>query len=72
MRAKLCRRRNLLTVNDFTRESGDKPDSVRDWIHRGLIEAVDLNAGTGKRPRWRIPARELRKRLAALRRSERG
>jgi hypothetical protein len=70
--ARLRRRRNLLTVLEFCQETGDKPDTVRDWIHRGLVEAIDLNAGTGKRPRWRIPARELQKRLAALRRSERG
>jgi predicted site-specific integrase-resolvase len=48
--------RKSLSVNEWAEREGVKPDTARSWIHRGLIRARDLNAGDGKRPRWRIPA----------------
>lgn len=55
--------RHTLTVEEWCAETGDKPDTVRSRIRSGRIAARDLNEGTGKRPRWRIPMRELRRRM---------
>jgi len=60
--------RRWLTVAEYCAATGEKPDTVRKRIRGGLIEARDLNAGTGKRPRIRIPARALRERLDELER----
>lgn len=54
------RRRNLMRVGEWAEREGVLPDTARDWIHRRLVDAVDLNAGTGKRPRWRIKASQHR------------
>ena len=50
------RRRNLMRVAEWAAREGAKPDTARFWIHAGLVKATDLNAGTGRRPRWRIHA----------------
>lgn len=54
------------TVAEFCRLTGLKANTVRARIRRGEIIAVNLNEGTGKRPRYRIPARELRRVLEEL------
>lgn len=64
----LLRHRQSVTVAEFCAATGDKPDTVRKWHRTGRLEARDLNAGTGKRPRLRIPARALRKRLREIER----
>lgn len=55
--------RNSVTVAEWSKATGDKVDTVRARIRRGEIAARDLSAGTGRRPRYRIPMRELRRRL---------
>ena len=35
-------------------------DAVRKAVRERRLEAVDLNAGTGRKPRYRVPARALR------------
>jgi len=64
MSARLLHRRTL-TVAEYCAATGAKPNTVHKRIRQGEIEARDLNAGTGKRPRYRIPVRELRKREEA-------
>jgi len=56
-------RRRTLTVAEYCAATGEKPNTVHKRIRHGEIEARDLNAGTGKRPRYRIPMRSLRRRL---------
>ena len=57
--------RNTITVAEWCAVTGDKPNTVQKRIRRGEIAARDLNEGTGKRPRYRIPIRELRRREEA-------
>ena len=57
--------RNTLTVREWCAATGDKPDTVRKRIRSGEIPARDLNAGTGKRPRYRIPIRDIRASVGA-------
>ena len=58
----LGRRKLFLTVAEYCAATGEKPNTVRKRIRRGDLPARDLSAGTGRRPRYRIPMRELRKR----------
>lgn len=53
--------RHTLTVAEYCALTGQKPNTVHRRIREGRLQARDLNAGTGKRPRWRIPVRELRR-----------
>lgn len=53
--------RHTLTVAEYAALTGAKPTTVRARIRRGQLTARDLNAGTGRRPRWRIPVRELKR-----------
>ncbi len=52
------RGRRLLTVAEFARETGVPAQTVRDWLRSGRLRGRDLNAGTGKRARWRVFASE--------------
>jgi DNA-binding transcriptional MerR regulator len=54
------------TVAEFSQATGLKANTVRAWIRHGSLLAIDLNEETGKRPRYRIPARELRRILREL------
>lgn len=53
--------RKTLSVAEWCAITGELPNTVRKRIRRGEIAARDLSAGTGKKPRYRIPARELRR-----------
>jgi len=53
-------RRNLLTVREWAQREDVAPATARKWIRAGLVRARDLNAGSGKRPRWRILASQRR------------
>lgn len=57
------RRKRLYTTAEFAALVGLTPGAVRKARREGRIEAVDLNAGKPDRtkPRYRYPARELRK-----------
>lgn len=50
-----------LTVAEYCAATGAKPAAVRRALREGRLRGVDLNAGTGKRPRWRVMASELRR-----------
>ena len=53
------RGRRLLSVAEFARETGVPAQTVRDWLRSGRLRGRDLNAGTGKRARWRVLASEV-------------
>lgn len=60
MTPRLRGKRHRYTVAEFAALADAKPATVRSAIRSRRIQATDLNAGTGKRPNYRIPARELR------------
>ena len=64
------RRRRYLTVPEAAELTGLKADTIRVRIRRGEVKARDLAAGTGRRPRWRIPTREVRRLIATERRED--
>jgi len=45
----------LLKVSAVAKLLNVNPATVRNWIRRGELRAVDLNAGTGRRATWRVP-----------------
>lgn len=45
-------------VKADARETGVPAQTVRDWLRSGRLRGRDLNAGTGKRARWRVFASE--------------
>jgi len=47
-------------VREWAEREGALPNTVRVWVRLGKVKARDLNAGTGKRPRYRIPASQHR------------
>ena len=54
----------LVTVTEYCRQTGEKPDTVRKHIADGSLRAKDLNAkartgGQKTKPRWRIYASEI-------------
>lgn len=53
--------RKWLTPAEVAALRGISADAVRKAIREGRLEAVDLNAGTGRGPRYRVTARALRK-----------
>lgn len=54
-------RRQWLTVAEFSAVTGTPPQTVREQLRGGRLPGRDLNAHTGKRARWRIPASEARR-----------
>ena len=54
--------RRRFTVAETAQRTGRSAWTIRKLIRDGELEAVDLNAGNGKkRPRYRIPRRALEK-----------
>ena len=51
--------RRQYRVSEAAALTGLTPGAIRKRIRTGAVAARDLNAGTGKRPNWRIPAREV-------------
>ena len=50
----------LLTVAEFASQIGVSPYTVRKWIKKNQLEAVDLNVG-GKLRVYRIPEAQIEK-----------
>lgn len=48
-----------LTVAEYCAATGAKPSTVRRALREGRLRGVDLNAGTGKGPRWRVRASQV-------------
>lgn len=46
---------------------GVKPDTIRDWIRKGTLTAVDLRTGKRREPLYRIAESDLREFVAARR-----
>ena len=55
--------RRQFTVAEAARLLGWRPNTMHRAIREGRVRARDLNAGTGRRPRYRLAASEV-KRLA--------
>ena len=58
MSARLAGRR-LLTVAEFCAAAGVPAQTARAWLREGRLRGRDLNAGYGKRARWRVFASEV-------------
>lgn len=63
MSALLLGNRRSFSVSEVSRLTGYRADTLRARIRRRDIAARDLSAGTGKAPRYRVPAREMRRLL---------
>ena len=50
--------RRTLTVAEYAAATGVPAQTAREQLRKGRLRGRDLNAGTGKRSRWRIPASE--------------
>lgn len=46
---------DFLSVADVALAFGVSSTTATEWIEEGRLEAVNLNAGTGKKTYWRIP-----------------
>ena len=46
---------DFLGVSDVALAFGASTTTVTEWIEEGRLEAVNLNAGTGKKTFWKIP-----------------
>jgi len=55
------RGRRWITAREYAEATGQSPWTVHRQLRTGRLRGRDLNAGTGKRPRWQVAAGELRK-----------
>ncbi len=53
------RSRRLLTVREYAEATGIPEQTVRAQLREGRLRGRDLNAGYGKRARWRVFASEV-------------
>ncbi len=60
MTPRLCGRK-WITAREYADASGESMWVVHFELRTGRLRGRDLNAGTGKRPRWQVLASETRK-----------